>query len=324
MSPRFSIVIPVYKVEKYLRQCLDSVLAQSYTDFEIVVVDDGSPDNCPAICDAYATADSRVTVIHKENGGLSDARNAGLLAATGEYVIFMDSDDYYLSTDLFTEIDAKIAETACDAVFFQYRKYIEKSKTLKESPVPYPETMGMSCNEVLLHLSARDMLDASACQKATRRTLFLENGLFFKTRLFSEDVEWFFRYVPQLKSVALLNEPAYCYRIRAGSISHSLTEKNIRDLFSSIEIHADAIRDGDAENKAALLNYMAYQYYIVLGLSHNVLRGSVRRTFFSALRRYRWLADYSISGKTRKCALLVRLLGVRLSGVIMGLYIRIE
>lgn len=153
MSPRFSVVIPVYKVEKYLRQCLDSVLAQSYTDFEIVVVDDGSPDNCPAICDAYAAADSRVTVIHKENGGLSDARNAGLLAATGEYVIFMDSDDYYLSTDLFTEIDAKIAETACDAVFFQYRKYIEKSKTLKESPVPYPETMGMSCNEVLLHLS---------------------------------------------------------------------------------------------------------------------------------------------------------------------------
>lgn len=141
MSPRFSVVIPVYKVEKYLRQCLDSVLAQSYTDFEIVVVDDGSPDNCPAICDAYATSDSRVTVIHKENGGLSDARNAGLLAATGEYVIFMDSDDYYLSTDLFTEIDAKIAETACDAVFFQYRKYIEKSKTLKEIPTPYPATI---------------------------------------------------------------------------------------------------------------------------------------------------------------------------------------
>lgn len=192
MSPRFSIVIPVYKVEKYLRQCLDSVLAQSYTDFEIVVVDDGSPDNCPAICDAYAAADSRVTVIHKENGGLSDARNAGLLAATGEYVIFMDSDDYYLSTDLFTEIDAKIAETACDAVFFQYRKYIEKSKTLKESPVPYPETMRMSCNEVLLHLSARDMLDASACQKATRRTLLLENGLFSKRDSFQRTWSGFF------------------------------------------------------------------------------------------------------------------------------------
>ena len=323
MTPRFSIVIPVYKVEKYIRQCLDSVLAQSYTDFEIVVVDDGSPDDCPAICDTYAAADSRVIVIHKKNGGLSDARNVGLQTATGEYVIFLDSDDYYLSADFLKKINAKITETGCCAVFFKRRKYIEVTSTLMPPPIAFPETVReTTCEEMLLSLAQKDMLDASACMKATSRALLLENDLLFKKGIFSEDVEWFFRYVPQLKSVALLNDPAYCYRIREGSISQSLTEKNIRDLFSSIEIHADAIRDGDTENKAALLNYMAYQYYIVLGLCYNTLCGSVRAELLTVMRQYSWLTDYSISSKTKKCALLVRLLGVRLSGAVLGIYIR--
>lgn len=322
MSPRFSIIIPVYKVEAFLRPCVDSVLSQGFRDFEVLLTDDGSPDGCPAICDAYAAADSRIKVIHKENGGLSDARNAGLAAASGEYIIFLDSDDYYLSSDFLKAIDEKITETGCDAVFFRRRKFLQATDTLLPPPAPFPETAGMSCGEVLKSLSERDMLDASAAMKVTRHSFLLENDLFFKKGLFSEDVEWFFRYAPLLQSVATLNFPAYCYRIREGSISHSLTEKNVRDLFSSIEIYAATIRDGGSENKAALLNYMAYQYYIVLGLCRNTLHGDKRRALFKELRRYRWLTNYCISGKTKKCALLVRLCGVRLSAVILGTYIK--
>ena len=109
--PKFTVIIPIFKVEAYLRTCVDSVLSQTFSDIEVILVDDGSPDGCPAICDKYAAADSRVTVIHKENGGLSDARNAGLLAATGEYVIFLDSDDYYLSASFLSAINEKITET---------------------------------------------------------------------------------------------------------------------------------------------------------------------------------------------------------------------
>lgn len=90
---KVSVVIPVYKVEKYLRECVDSVLAQSCTELEVILVDDGSPDRCGQICDEYAAADKRVSVIHKQNGGLSDARNAGLKRASGKYVLFVDSDD---------------------------------------------------------------------------------------------------------------------------------------------------------------------------------------------------------------------------------------
>ena len=88
-----SVIIPIYKVEKYLRKCIDSVLNQTYQDFEIILVDDCSPDNCPKICDEYAKTDGRIKVIHKENGGVSSARNAGIKIANGEYLSFIDSDD---------------------------------------------------------------------------------------------------------------------------------------------------------------------------------------------------------------------------------------
>ena len=94
MSRKISVIVPVYKVEPYLRKCVDSILNQTYANLEIILVDDGSPDNCGAICDEYARIDFRVNVIHKENGGQSDARNVGMRAMTGEYLMFVDSDDW--------------------------------------------------------------------------------------------------------------------------------------------------------------------------------------------------------------------------------------
>ena len=90
----FSVIIPIYCVEQYLRTCVDSVLSQTFLDFEVILVDDGSPDGCPRLCDEYAKKDARVRVIHKANGGLSDARNIGLSHASGEYILFLDGDDY--------------------------------------------------------------------------------------------------------------------------------------------------------------------------------------------------------------------------------------
>ena len=111
MKPIFSIIVPIYKVEKYLRKCIDSVLQQSYDNFELILVDDGSPDDCPKICDEYAKKDSRINVVHKKNGGLVSARNAGLEVAKGEYVFNLDGDDWIKS----------------DALSIIYKKAIEKN-----------------------------------------------------------------------------------------------------------------------------------------------------------------------------------------------------
>ena len=97
---KISVIVPVYKVEKYLKRCVNSILNQDFEDYEIILVDDGSPDGCPAICDEYAKLYAKISVIHKKNGGLSDARNIAVAQSKGEYIVFIDSDDYVDSNHL--------------------------------------------------------------------------------------------------------------------------------------------------------------------------------------------------------------------------------
>lgn len=119
-NPLISIIVPVYKVEKYLSRCIESILNQTYKNIEIILVDDGSPDNCPQICDVYSKIDSRIKVIHKENGGLSKARNTGLDIATGEYIAFVDSDDY-IEEDMYEVMLSKLKENNADICVCQWQ-----------------------------------------------------------------------------------------------------------------------------------------------------------------------------------------------------------
>lgn len=133
MSPLISVIIPVYKVEAYLNACVESVLAQTWQNFEIILVDDGSPDNCPAMCDEFAARDSRIRVIHKENGGLSSSRNAGIDAARGEYLAFLDSDDLW--TPLFLErLHRAIEETGADFSVCLFRRFRGEPPTNLPTP----------------------------------------------------------------------------------------------------------------------------------------------------------------------------------------------
>lgn len=118
MDVKVSVIVPIYKVEKYLDRCVKSILNQTYKNLEIILVDDGSPDSCPVMCDEYANADSRVKVIHKKNGGLSDARNAGMAVATGDYLLFVDSDDW-IEPQTVTELIVVIEEHNVDFVTFR-------------------------------------------------------------------------------------------------------------------------------------------------------------------------------------------------------------
>ena len=119
----FSIIVPVYKVEQYLDDCVNSVLSQSYKNFELILVDDGSPDSCPQKCDEFQLSDQRVKVIHKKNGGLSSARNAGLDIASGTYIAFLDSDDFWDDLEALEEIACRLQETEADVMLFPAKKY---------------------------------------------------------------------------------------------------------------------------------------------------------------------------------------------------------
>ena len=142
-NPLVTVIVPVYKTRAYLHQCVDSVLSQTYEDIEVILVDDGSPDECPAICDAYASKDKRIRVIHKENEGAALARKVGLEAATGEYVLFVDSDDW-LDTDTISECVSTVLSDNTDCIMFGYvREYPQKSTptSLSEDSFSYDQTM---------------------------------------------------------------------------------------------------------------------------------------------------------------------------------------
>ena len=210
---KISIIIPIFKVEKYLQKCLDSVLSQTYKNLEIILVDDGSPDRCPIICDEYAAKDSRVRVIHKQNGGLSDARNEGLKKAVGDYVIFLDSDDYYGTPNF---LDAVVKATdggSKDAVFFRRTNFYDNGEKSKVVANPYNlEWNKLEISEMLYELAKHDMLEANASLKATKREILQNNNIYFRKGMLSEDIEWYGRYIPFLNSVALINKPEYFYR----------------------------------------------------------------------------------------------------------------
>lgn len=325
MSQTFlSIIIPIYNVEKYLRDCVDTVLTQTFRNIEVILVDDGSPDSCPTICDEYAQSDNRVKVIHKKNGGLSDARNEGLKMASGDYVMFLDSDDYYAHNDFLEKVVEATAGGKIDAVFFKRTVFYEDSDRPNGSYPPYNlEWNKLGTPEILFNLAKNDMLDASACMKATKRSIMQGSELYFRKGMYCEDIEWFSRYILFINSIALINYPDYYYRKRDGSITATLKEKNIRDLFFTIQEHSLKIRKStiDEKRKRAILSYHSYQYYIVLGLTNNILKGKSRSELYGELKAYKWLTNYSISRKTKISATLLKILGMGLTGKILGYYI---
>lgn len=323
-----SIVIPIYKVEAYLQECVDSVLNQTYKNLEIILVDDGSPDRCPAICDEYAKKDNRIHVIHKANGGLSDARNVGLKAATGDYVIFLDSDDYYGMPDFLDVVVKATADGTKDAVFFRRTNFYDNGERPETVNAPYNLEWNMlDVNKMLYELAKHDQLDANACLKVTKKEILQKNEIYFRKGMLSEDVEWYGRYLPFINSIALINKPDYHYRKkRAGSITATVTERNVRDLFYTIQTQSQCLRDSkmDSNKVNALLLYHSYQYYIILGLTNNVVNGESYHQLLEEYKAYRWLSSYSKSPKTKKCSFILKLLGVKFASKIFGYYIKIK
>lgn len=150
-SPLISVIVPIYKVEPYLRRCVDSILSQTYTNLEIILVDDGSPDNCPAICDEYAKADKRVRVIHKKNGGVSDARNIGISAASGEYLMFVDSDDW-LELDYIQSMSNSVLgfDWAISGITYQYNnsEKVVNAYNASLDQLVKKSILGYACNKI--------------------------------------------------------------------------------------------------------------------------------------------------------------------------------
>ena len=217
MNVRISIIIPVYKVEEYLNECVQSAIDQTYRDIEIILVDDGSPDRCPKMCDEWAKRDERIKVIHQANGGLSAARNAGVRVAQGEYLYFLDSDDYLVPDALDRMLTLADKHGGVDLMPALYLRDDHSVDHFTADAFPEFSDDQHLIKRALLNY---DRLPVTAANRLIQRELFLEHNLWFKEGIIHEDNYWTFFLAKHVKRMAYLPEKIYYYRITEGSISN--------------------------------------------------------------------------------------------------------
>lgn len=217
-SKTVSVIIPVYKVEKYLSKCIASVVEQTYRKLEIILVDDGSPDHCGEICDEWAEKDSRIRVIHKKNGGLSDARNSGLTATSGEFVAFVDSDDLIAPTMIEELLDVLIEKKA-DIVECNYVCFTSEDEQDLKNNIDGEQTDSYTSKAALSLLIENSAFKYTVWNKLYRRDIF--DTLRFEVGKLHEDVFFTYQAFGSCKKIAKIEKPLYFYRQRSGSIMGS-------------------------------------------------------------------------------------------------------
>lgn len=246
-NSKISIIVPVYNVEHELSRCVDSILNQSYTNIEVILVDDGSTDRCPSICDAFVMKDRRVRVIHKPNGGLSSARNAGLREASGEWILYVDSDDYILN-DSCERLIAVGAKYDCDIVsadaireFNGGREYMVHGSLADGKCYPSRDFIIKTVKPCEWY--------APAWLNLYKRSFLIENNLFFVEGLLHEDMEMQPRVFLAAKTVAYCAYPFYRYVDRASSIMNaSKVDERVTAMewiYSNWKSKFEAIEDGE-------------------------------------------------------------------------------
>ena len=216
-AEKISIVVPIYNVEKELDRCVQSLLHQTYKNIEVILVDDGSPDNCPKLCDEYEMKDQRVVVIHKKNGGLSDARNYGLKKATGRYLMYVDSDDYL-------ELDA--CEMLMNAMKDDVDFVVGVIREICGSKVSYQKRSNLKtgiydAKKFIIESIKANEFYAPAVLNLYNREFLIDNNLYFKVGYYFEDHQMLPRLYLAAKRISYVDYPFYNYVIRDGSIMTS-------------------------------------------------------------------------------------------------------
>lgn len=320
-----SVIIPVYKVEKYLEQCVNSVLNQTYRNIELILVDDGSPDSCPAMCEAFAKNDTRIKVIHKPNGGLSDARNVGTQSATGDYILYMDSDDFWSSTDDLAKLVNAAKETPeCDFIGFNCSYYYE----VEDKVVPwvrYSEELDQPTltERCVMMLLSSGTFPVSACMKLFRREA-LQGKIEFIKGAYCEDIPWFIELLRQTKRCRFINLYMYMYRKGVStSISSSYSPKVYSDLLAHLERGVEQCQNWEvpSEFRDAILSLWAYELSILRAMTGYMDKEqqSVER---KKLHCYNWLMKYQQHPKVKMVACIQRFVGVRFTDVLLYKYMK--
>ncbi|MBZ9687780.1 glycosyltransferase [Clostridium estertheticum] len=320
MSCSVSVVVPIYKVEEYIDKCITSILCQTFRDIEIILVDDGSPDKCGQVAESYANQDLRIKVIHKENGGLSSARNVGLGVATGDYILFVDSDDWIDPTMIEKMYNAS-KKVAADLVICNYRRVY---KDREEENCLHLENQSFNLNDIGLkeyfysyyfpYVHGHEVTN-----KLYKREIIIKNDLKFEknVEVFSEDLLFNLYFLCHINVIFSLKDSLYNYLQRDNSIMHS-SQPNLKQsyiLFEKFSVHSEeAGKSEELKEILPLLFYVLIQeaiYYVVKsGEDINTIHIKLKE--ISKAEIYRKNTSQLITSKATKTFFKKRKLGVRM------------
>ena len=320
----FSVIIPVYNVEKYLRECVDSILAQTFTDYELILVDDGATDTSGAICDEYAQKDGRVQVIHQANAGLAVARNTGTNAAQGEYIVYIDSDDYIGTTDFLEKLSQK-TKNGSDVILYGYKKYFESNQSFGKDICQYPILAQKENAEVISELLQADMYEGSAWTKTIRREFLQEHGIAFTPGMISEDSDWFLQVVTRAKTYDSVNEAFVVYRQREGSISHAPKKKSLTDNIFILETWPKKFEEYGVSQalKDVLMSVLA-RYYANLLVLYTRFDKKETEPYYEQVKALGYLLQFSVTSRAKTVKFFHAVFGLRITLFLLGILNKIK
>jgi glycosyltransferase involved in cell wall biosynthesis len=256
-----SVIVPIFNVETYLHKCIDSILMQSYHNLEIILVNDGSPDNCGKICDEYATKDERIKIIHKKNGGLSDARNAGIRIATGDYVSFVDSDDW-LDANTYELIMNKVTQNDADIGEFNINFVYDNEIRLKSINTDKEIYNTEDAMKELIHAKT---FQTTVWNKIYRRDCIA--GIEFPFGKTNEDEFWTYQIFSRAEKIVFLNKALYFYRQRSTSIMGNYSLKRldgVEGMYNRMCFIKNQFPGLYLNSKIILLKACIFHYQIVI------------------------------------------------------------
>ena len=313
----YSFIAPVYNAEKYIAECIESILKQG-EGCELILVDDGSTDTSGEICDLYAEQYKRIKVFHNKNSGPAAARNFGLEKASGNYVIFVDSDDY-ISGGLIEHLDCGYADRTADLIFYTIIKRFQDGRLEPMSEgLERDKIHGKPMNEVLRAISECSKFPASTGGKIIKRDILTKNNIRFKEGLIGEDIDWTLQLIFNINSADVYPDESYYYRISSNTRRSYGNAESLCDQLSIIEDWAGKVKDKKANEY--ILSFLAYQYAVSLPF-YGALPADERALYSKRIKKLRPLLSY---GKTRKIWLIkaaVNLLGITKASKLLYQYV---
>jgi len=313
MNPLISIIVPIYNVEHYLPTCIRSILQQTYSNLEIILIDDGSPDKCGAICEQYKKQDRRVKVIHKKNGGLSSARNAGLDICKGEYISFIDSDDFV--SPLFIEMFYNAAvELNADIVTYSsmVKFYDDESKVVFTASLDDCICANIDKNEALRQILYQKIPNGAPFRLYKR---FIFESLRFPIGFLFEDVATVYKTFINADSMAIIDAKAYAYRIRQDSIVRmKFSNKKMISVHIGKQLFEDIVKYNPSLKAGAAARAFSLNFQIFLQTSRE--NSNERKKLWKEIKQYRKYVLLDKSPYLRiknRCAALISFLGMEIA-----------